>query len=204
MRSLYCYLFILLLALIPAPALSAAEEMQSCLLLNDNTFRFGHVIDFHNGFLYFREKQNILKISPAHFIGIFDSRDRAENSLIILNEPSQLGSISELQPIFDFIYQKAEIIISQNTPRDTLTTRLTQLQHTTTTPKNLLDIRAYKNTLLLCALSRHYQFQAEFREFLDNLKTWKKPAEMDNHTLLCLEIRLKAIEYLYQNPYINN
>ena len=204
MRKVYYPLLLLAIAIIPSFVAYTADETESCLLLNDNTFRFGSIVDFHNGFLYFKEQQQILKISPAHFIGIFDTREHAENALIILNEPSRLTDIRELQPIFDYIYKKAKLIISRQTPRSELISKFTLLLQETTDIKTLLDISVYKEALLLSAISHYYNFQPEFKEFLYNLNNWKKTDTMDKHTLLCLEIKLKAIEYLYNNPYIND
>lgn len=200
----FCLFCTLLLSIIGYPSsASAADDTPGCLLLNDNTIIQGSIIDFHQGFLYFKEERQILRISPLHFIGIFDSSDNAENALIILNEPSRPENIDEMQPVFEWIYRKAAALFSSGAGEDDIIADFNTLRKECTQIQCLLDIHIYKKFMLFSAIAGHYNFKTEFKSFIDSLDRRQIPADTEKQVILSIEIRLKAIEYLYNNPYIS-
>ncbi len=194
---------VLLLAFIfyPAFALGDEDHSDSYMLLNDNTIIKGKVIGFTKGFLYYREAQRILKISPAHFKGIFSTIENAENSIILLDEPHELTDIQELKLTFSYIYQKAGKILTASNGADTAKKLLLQAEEQITGPESLLDIRVYKNLLIIAALAEHYKYSKSIETILGKVIDTQAQINLNTESKKHIEIKVKAIEYLLANPY---
>ncbi len=196
-------IILLLLVLLQHSAFTHGDELHdnSYMLLNDNTIIKGKVIGFTKGFLYYREAQRILKISPAHFKGIFNTRENAENSIILLDEPHELKDIQELKLTFSYIYKKAELILAAQDGETEATKLLNQSQSNITGPESLLDIRIYKKFLIISAIAEHYNFYSSIKELLSRVSDKQALNNLNMESRKHIEIKIKAIEYLLANPY---
>ena len=167
-------------------------------------FLNGRVIGFSHGFLYFKQTDKILKVSPVHFKGIFSTNNSAENAIIFLDEPPNPApeDFIKLEKTYCLIYKKAASVISQNTPKDEIIIRFSKIREKFTSPLNILDINTYKTLLLLCAVSDYYKFKGELNQFIsDELKNIQF-RELDNNVRQQIAIKIKAAEYLIDHPYI--
>ena len=203
-KNISIFSTMLILLITTAISASCNESPESYLLLNDNIILNGRILGFKHGFLYFKQPDKILKISPIHFKGIFSTNNGAENAIIFLDEPPDPipGDFIKLDKTYCLIYQKAAYTISQKTSKDEIMLKFSKIKEELTTPENILDINVYKTLLLLSAVSDYYKFKSELNKFISGSLKNTKFEKIDANIKQKIKIKIKAVEYLIDHPYI--
>ncbi len=180
---------------------AASDTPTLYLLLNDNRIIQGEVIVLDQGYLYFKNQQRILKISPADFKGIFSSKSGAENAIIILDELPDSDAPDQIEETYNFIHNAAEDILASPPPTQTITAILDKLEQELVEPARILDITIYKRLLLLCAVAQNYHLRPRVEELISDCTARVATTELENNKRERIMTKLKTAAFLLAHPY---
>ncbi len=181
---------------------NAGKPEKHFLLLNNNKIIAGEIITFDDGFLYFKQTTRILKISPAHFKGIFNSSKDAEVAITKLDTLNASGdSVPKIK--LDVTYKQAKKLIHSETSDEELEKLLQEVQVKLTDPTHILDKDVYKKLSLLSALSSHQDLDKRLPIILNECINEKSLKDVSAKVREEIEVRVEMLYYLIDHPYIN-
>lgn len=193
--------FLCILSVLPTCSTSAAEYHKSFLLLNDDTILPGEFITFTEGFLYFKQEDKILKISPAYFKGIFNTYNDADKAKTLLNnlpDPQE----KKRKRYLSNTYNEAEIILSSIAAEKEIEEIMNEVRLEFTEPVKMLDTKVYKKLALLSAVSAHYNLSQKLPDLIEECVNKESFKDLPEETQNEIESRKETLYYLIEHPYI--
>ena len=211
--TLYLLIFILPLFFCE---LQAHEKVENYILLNNDTVISGKILNFYQGFLYIKQKTQILKISPMHFKGIFSNKiDAIKTSAMLKKFPtliknaaagkknqhifSQKSNIAAIIPaqLIRETYIAAQKIINSEQKVNKLHTAINERL---TNSQAILDNKLFKDLLILASLADKYGLVQSIHIQLRSRELEGLLSDLDISTQTLIAKKTEIIYYFLQHP----